>query len=135
MALSPAQTEVIHRIFARLRPRDVYKPIESRSIADIISNPDGREHRLPTLDRALYFNSEAVRYADNGDVGDAERVFRNVAKVICKSSHPSDWTVMRQTVQTSDGYEDLIEMFSWTHNGIRYDITSDCNGDWFFRGK
>ncbi len=140
MPLNRAQQEAIHAIFQNLRTDFHYSTIDAHEITSILSNPNGEKQELSTLNYAHYFKSDAMAFVDLGDVGHAENVFKEVAKVICKSNIPKDWAVTRalvpqkQDTSAYDDQQDILEYFSWTHNGITYEISSDRGDNWYFKG-
>ena len=142
--MSRAQEAKLHSIFRGLRPEYGRDEVDADKITDIFSKTDGQRRRLVGLDNVEYFKSNAAKYAHSGDVGDAEEVFKEVAKVICGlGSPPHDWRAVRLPIsQEQQPYEDfdhspydISEVFTWTHNGIKYEVSSDVGDDyWYFRG-
>jgi len=137
--LSRAQMAKIYNIFRGLRTEYGQDEVKAREITKAFCNPDGETHRLRGLNHVSNFKG-----ADFGYVSDAEEVFKEVAKVICDSdSPPHDWQATRlPTSPEQQPYEDadyspqdISEVFTWTHDGIKYEVLSDGgDDDWYFRG-
>ena len=143
MSLTEEQENAIFKLFQDLRPDYRYSHINADEITKILSNPSGGEQELHTLNYAYNLKSDAMRYVDFEESGDAEGLFKDVAKIICNSKIPAHWTVSRELIsqepsKSFDGdYEDhcdIFEFFSWTSNGILYEIWSDHGENWFFKG-
>jgi len=138
-SLSRAQRSQIYNIF-----RSVDEHVHARDITYFFGTPDGEVHELRNLYYDRGFKSHPVIYHDTGDVGHAEDVFFEVAKVICNSEHPENWKVDRD-LHTRDqrtwsldhdpcDFTEIGEFFSWTHDGIKYEVRSNLGDDWFFKG-
>jgi hypothetical protein len=138
MALSRVQRRSIYAIFETLRiGYSRGGEIEPSRIVDILSNPDGTWKELPTLDRVADFKTDPVSYMDTGRKGNAEDVFREVARVISLPGAPSKWTVKQKYAPnpSNPDYHELIsEHFSWTSGGIVYKVKSDWGDNWYFKG-
>jgi len=143
--LSGAQGATLHSIFRRLRTEYGQDEVDADKIIGILNNTDGQRRRLVGLNHVSHFKSDAIGYAHVGYVGDAEEVFKEVARVICGlGSPPHDWQVARlhtspkrQPYGDGDDYSplDISEVFTWTHGGIEYEVSSDAGDDnWYFRG-
>jgi len=141
-SLSRAQKLQIYKIFWDL---DQYHNVRAREITNIFGTPDGHKHILDGLNHAKYLKTDPVQFKDTGDVGGAQHVFFEVAKVICKSESPENWKFHRQQYPRDQRFHsfdydpsefsDIAEFCMWTHNGIKYEVWSDIGENWFFRGS